>query len=405
MDEQAKAKKKRGTRGQGWLYARKDSPCLWCGYHLRGREIRESTGETSEQKARQYLRRRLDEIGADRVGAKVFAGPAGDRLRMGELLADLETNYRARDKWTPSQAWRKKRAAEFFGQMRVRDVNISTFDAFMVTAKTRSGRDMNPGTENSILQWASQAIDLGRKNRKHAFPSIEWERNSIAEFAREIWLEDSEVRVITNCLNSIGEDARADFTLACYIAYWRPESVAKLTVSSVKTDRNGLAASISFPASTDKLEKACTIELAGEIQQVITRRLVAAGSDPDAPLFGREYLGCMYPISQFAKWWKAARIACGLPTVINGQRVVFYVLRHSGASAALAADVPIPVVQHCGGWLSPHVLLKIYAKVKAKQYASAFLKVEDHKRKEAEAEQAQVEAEAVEQRQQRERVQ
>src|SRR6516162_3411619 len=53
-----------------FLSKRKGSTLLWCAYYLRGKEYRESTGETDPNKAEKYLKRRLKEVGADQIGAK-----------------------------------------------------------------------------------------------------------------------------------------------------------------------------------------------------------------------------------------------------------------------------------------------------------------------------------------------
>jgi len=45
------------VRGNGRIYLRKGSPFYCCAYYLRGKQYRESTEETDEDKARKFLRR------------------------------------------------------------------------------------------------------------------------------------------------------------------------------------------------------------------------------------------------------------------------------------------------------------------------------------------------------------
>ena len=59
-------------------------------YYLRGKEFRESTGETDPNKAEKFLKRRLKEVGADQIGAKAFVGPQQERVKISELLDALE---------------------------------------------------------------------------------------------------------------------------------------------------------------------------------------------------------------------------------------------------------------------------------------------------------------------------
>ena len=81
------------TRGDGRTFRRKETALWWCAYYLRGKEYRESTGETDEQKAKKFLKRRLKEVGADQIGARPFVGPAAERI---EVSCDVTTNEQTR---------------------------------------------------------------------------------------------------------------------------------------------------------------------------------------------------------------------------------------------------------------------------------------------------------------------
>ena len=78
-------------RGNGRIFQRKGSAFLWCAYYLRGKEYRESTGETDPNKADKFLKRRLKEVGADQIGAKAFVGPQQQHIKISELLDALVT--------------------------------------------------------------------------------------------------------------------------------------------------------------------------------------------------------------------------------------------------------------------------------------------------------------------------
>ena len=73
-------------RGTGRIFQRQGSAFLWCAYYLRGKEYRESTGETDANKAEKFLKRRLKEVGADQIGARAFVGPQQGRVKISELL-------------------------------------------------------------------------------------------------------------------------------------------------------------------------------------------------------------------------------------------------------------------------------------------------------------------------------
>jgi hypothetical protein len=76
------------VRGDGRVYQRKGSAIWWCAYYQRGKEIRESTGETSEKKALKFLQKRVREVENDRDGIKTFTGPRAERIKIACGIAD-----------------------------------------------------------------------------------------------------------------------------------------------------------------------------------------------------------------------------------------------------------------------------------------------------------------------------
>ena len=85
-------------RGDGRIFKNKGSSYYHCAYFLRGKEYRESTGETDPQKAEKFLRRRFKEVGADQIGKATFIGPQRERIKVGKLLDALEADYQLRGK-------------------------------------------------------------------------------------------------------------------------------------------------------------------------------------------------------------------------------------------------------------------------------------------------------------------
>lgn len=118
-------------RGHGRIFPRKGSPFLWCAYYLRGRQYRESTGETDPQKAQRFLNRRMKEVGAEQIGARAFAGPQQDRVLVNELLDDLEVDYKMGGKRripreiSPQMRSHLKRVRDYFGEMRANTQEMS----------------------------------------------------------------------------------------------------------------------------------------------------------------------------------------------------------------------------------------------------------------------------------------
>jgi hypothetical protein len=92
------------ARGDGRIYKQPGSAVWYCAYYLRGQQYRQSTGETDEQKALKFLRRKIKEVHADQVGARTFVGPQQERITVDKLLDSLEADYRLREKWNPQVA-------------------------------------------------------------------------------------------------------------------------------------------------------------------------------------------------------------------------------------------------------------------------------------------------------------
>ena len=83
-------------RGEGRIYQRQGSPYWWAGYYLHGKQYRESTGETDEDRAKKFLQRKMKEVGADQIGAKTFVSPQQRRATVDDLLNSLESDYKLR---------------------------------------------------------------------------------------------------------------------------------------------------------------------------------------------------------------------------------------------------------------------------------------------------------------------
>ena len=85
-------------RGDGRVYLQPRSAVWWSCYYLRGKQYRESTGETDEQKARKFLRNRLKEVHADELGVHRFTTPQACRLTVQDLVVALKADYQLRGK-------------------------------------------------------------------------------------------------------------------------------------------------------------------------------------------------------------------------------------------------------------------------------------------------------------------
>ena len=120
-------------RGRGRIFARKGSAHLWCAYYLRGKEHRQSTGETEPKEAEKFLNRKLKETGADEIGAKIFVTPKQERVTINQLLDGLIVEYETSSedgvsrKLSLPMKSHLKCLREFFGVMRAMRCVSATF--------------------------------------------------------------------------------------------------------------------------------------------------------------------------------------------------------------------------------------------------------------------------------------
>ena len=120
----------------------------------------QSTGTSDPKKAERFLRRRLDELGADRTGAKTFAGPQQERVTVNEILDDMVDNYKLggkraiRREVSPQMKSHLGRIRDYFGACRA--MKVGTKDINNFTAELKAEGKAN-ATINRSLQLMSQA--------------------------------------------------------------------------------------------------------------------------------------------------------------------------------------------------------------------------------------------------------
>jgi hypothetical protein len=148
------------VRGDGRLYKHPDSKFWWCAFYLRGKQIRQSTGETDEKRAEKFLKRKIREIENDKEAIKRFSHPRQERVTVNEILDDLVEHYkRGGEKGIPREVpshmiSHLKPLREFFGTFRAIQVGSRDVDAFKSKLKTEKKANT---TVNRSLQLLSQA--------------------------------------------------------------------------------------------------------------------------------------------------------------------------------------------------------------------------------------------------------
>jgi hypothetical protein len=148
------------SRGDGRLYKQQSSKVWWCAFYLRGKEIRQSTGETDEKQAEKFLKRKIREVENDREGIKRFSHPQQERVTVNEILDDLLEHYkRGGEKGIPREVPPQmisqiKPLRVYFGEFRAMQVGSRDVEAFKSQLKAEKKAN---ATVNRSLQLLSQA--------------------------------------------------------------------------------------------------------------------------------------------------------------------------------------------------------------------------------------------------------
>jgi len=256
-------------RGDGRIYQRSGSSFWWAEYSLRGETFRESTKEADEAKARKFLKRRLEEVGADRIGARCFIGPQQERVLVNTILDDLLTEYKlggkrqiAREVTAPMES-QINRLRKYFGAMRAMQVHKRDVSDFISTLRAEGKKN---ASINRFLQLLQQAYKISVKadpqvlSRMLTVPKLDESDN-----VRKGKFSPAEAEAVFNNLPK----HMADVARWAYETGARAGEILKLKWSYVSGDV------ISIPATDCKNRKPRQIALTPELEVILERRRAA----------------------------------------------------------------------------------------------------------------------------------
>lgn len=288
------------SRGQGRVFERKGSKYFWCAYFLRGKEYRESTGETDQKKAEKFLIRRLKEVGADQVGKATFIGPQQERIKVGKLLDALEADYRLRGKDSPQFRSRLKHIRSRFGAWRAIELTAEAVDRYIIE---RQEAGCASATINRHTQLLAQAFNLAIE-RRHLSTAPHIRHLSETGNARQGFFSDAEFRLLIAYL----PDYLRDFVQFGYVTGWRKGEIASLRWEDVEGD------AIRLRGENAKNGEPRSVMLCGDLLELIRRRReqrqvkTASGTALAAYVFHENGK----PVGNFRKAWATASVASAL---------------------------------------------------------------------------------------------
>jgi site-specific recombinase XerD len=203
----------------------------WIAYMVRGREVRESTGETDYRKAERKLKTRLDEVGADRLGLRTFVGPTQDKVTVGELLDDLEADYTIRKvKALPSFKSHLARVREAFGHRLARAVTSADVDRYIEARRDAKKAD---ATINRETQLVGQAYKLAMQRDPPKISGAPTIRHLRENNARQVFVENGDFEAIVAGLRPYLQD----MVRFARLVAWRKGELAAVPWTQV--DRHG----------------------------------------------------------------------------------------------------------------------------------------------------------------------
>lgn len=286
-------------RGEGWIYSRKGTAILYCGYHLRGKEYRESTGTADPKQAEKYLKRRLKEVGADQIGAAAFVGPQQERMKVGTLLDALEEDYKLRGKDSPQFKSHMKHVRDYFEPWRAVELTAEAVDKY-ITAKLDAG--YKPATVNRHTQLLSQTLSLAIE-RRHLSSAPHIRHLSEKGNVRQGFFADSDFHAVVEKLPAYLQD----FARFGYLTGWRKSEVASLRWEDMDDDAIRLR-------GVDSKNEAPRLVLGGELAELIERRRKDRQAKTKSGVFLSAYVFHLNgnPVGDFRKAWGTASVAAGL---------------------------------------------------------------------------------------------
>jgi integrase len=320
-------------RGEGRIFRRKGSQNFWIAYYLRGVEHRESAETNDEKTALKNLKHRLMEVGADKIGAKKFVGPAQQRITVNKLLDALKVDYQLRGKSGARFLSNLKPLQEHFGTFRAIELNSADVDRFIEHAlqhgrrvgKDASDKPAKPASINRALQLLGQSYKLAiETGRLTSAPRIR--RLSERDNVRTGFFSDAEFRKVQANLPKHLQD----FALFGYLTGWRKGEIASLLWTEVEGDVIRLRAENSKNGES----RIVTFET-GELAELVERCKAAQVVKNETGEIKSKHLfhSKGEPIGDFRKAWATA---CKLAGV--SQRL-FHDLRRTAVREMIRSGV------------------------------------------------------------------
>ena len=294
-------------RGDGRVFRRTGSPYWWGAYYDgksveqrevclgRTREKLKATAE-NEEAARKYVRKLVDAVRAEKLGAPAFLGPDIRRLSVDAILDKLEAHYKLGGKLGiprevgPQMKSHLKRLRTFFRNKRASAVDQEEVQKFVSLLLSKGKKN---ATVNRSLQLLKQAYKVGK------LPCAFGDFTRLDESGNVRTGKFTQAQV-TQLLVTLPKYL-ADVAEFAYETGARVGEILKLRWEYVHGD------AIEVPAEDTKNRKRRSIVITEELSEIIARRLEARVPNCDL-IFHNEGSA----IRDYRKAWQSACVLNGL---------------------------------------------------------------------------------------------
>jgi integrase len=327
--------RRRRRRGKGSLFKR--GLVWWYAVSYRGRQIRESTGETDKKKAQLVLDAKLTEMAGAKAGHGTVVTPDVKAVTVKTLLDALLVDYKLRKRrslpqvrahlgYPAKEGHAATKILGAFGHWRAFDI-VDADPAIDRYIDTRIADGASHATLNRETQLFKQALEkFFAKKLYKPLPDIR--HFSEKGNARQGYFERAEFEAVVANL----PDAVKDVARFGYLTGWRRGEVLSLVWADV--DREG--GEITLGAEHSKNGESRTLALAGDLLALMERRWQARViKNPNGTTRVAEFVFHRNAarIVDFKKSWAAACTAAG----VTGR--LFHDLRRTAARNMVRAGV------------------------------------------------------------------
>jgi len=325
---------KESARGDGRLYREPGSRFWWMAFYDNGRELRQSTRETDQKRAKKVLKRRIaDVLRGDHI-------PHEHKVTLADLVAMVETDYKVHQRRSEGTityplAHLKAQLGEHTPAFALTSDRL---DQYILSRQEEKASNASIRIELALLSKAFTLAVRARKLRtKPYIPKPDGDPSSVREgfFTRE------EVEALCEHLD-------ADLADVVSFLFWSTWRVGEARTLLWK-DYDRAEEAIRLRPEHSKNKHGRVLPLVGELAAVITRRLKVRRLDCPY-IFHRHGR----PIGDFRKAWKAACNAIGL----SGR--IVHDLRRSGVRHLIQAGVDPHTVMAFSGHRTASMLKRYH---------------------------------------------